>query len=248
MVFIAALTLYAVITQRKNVGEKIAFNLKTTAKNFGVSSGEIILPILILFLFFNGIVVIVETGAIAILYLSALILLIHRDFSFKDFPKIIIKAAPIAGSVLIILAMAKGLSFYIVYAELPELLTEWGKEHIHSKWMFLLLLNVFLLFAGFFMDIFSAIVVLVPLILPLSQEFGIDPVHLGIIFLANMELSYLTPPVGINLFLASLRFKKPLIEIYKSVLPFLIIMIIAVLLITYIPAITELGVNLFGGK
>jgi tripartite ATP-independent transporter DctM subunit len=248
IVFVSALAIYAVITQRKNLGEKIPFNFKDLTKNFAVSSGEIILPILILLLFFNGIAVIVETGAIAILYLSVLIMFIHRDFSIKEFPKIIIKAAPIAGSVLIILAMAKGLSYYIVDAQIPEILTAWCKENIHSKWMFLLILNLVLLFAGFFMDIFSAIVVLVPLILPISQEFGIDPIHLGIIFLANMELSYLTPPVGLNLFLASIRFKKPLHEIYKSVIPFMIIMVIAVLLITYIPAITDFGVKLFAGK
>jgi tripartite ATP-independent transporter DctM subunit len=247
IVFVSALAIYAILTQRKNLGEKIPFNFKDLSKNFALSSGEIILPILILLLFFNGIAVIVETGAIAILYLSILIMFIHRDFSIKEFPKIIIKAAPIAGSVLIILAMAKGLSYYIVDAQIPEILTDWCKENIQSKWMFLLILNLVLLFAGFFMDIFSAIVVLVPLILPISQEFGIDPIHLGIIFLANMELSYLTPPVGLNLFLASVRFKKPLHEIYKSVLPFLAIMIIAVLLITYIPAITEFGVKLFSG-
>ena len=248
IVFVSALAIYAVLTNRKSLSEKTKFNFKELSKNFGVSSGEIILPFLILLLFFNGIAVIVETGAIAILYLSVLVMFVHRDFSIKEFPKIIVKAAPIAGSVLIILAMAKGLSYYIVDAQIPEILTEWCKANIHSKWMFLLILNLVLLFAGFFMDIFSAIVVLVPLILPISREFGIDPIHLGIIFLANMELSYLTPPVGLNLFLASVRFKKPLLEVYKSVVPFLIIMLIAVLLITYIPAITEFGVKLFGGN
>lgn len=245
IVFVAALAIYAVVTQRKNLGERIPFNLKNLSKNFVLSSGEIMLPILILLLFFNGIAVIVETGAISILYLSVLLVFIHRDFSLKEFPKIIVKAAPIAGSVLIILAMAKGLSYYIVDAQIPEILTEWCKENIHSKYVFLLILNVVLLVAGMFMDIFSAIVVIVPLILPISQAFGIDPIHLGIIFLANMELGYLTPPVGLNLFLAAVRFKKPLTEIYKSVLPFLAILIIVVLLITYVPAITEFGVKLF---
>lgn len=245
IVFVTALAIYAILTQRKNLGDKIPFSIKDLSKNFAISSGEIILPILILILFFNGIAVIVETGAIVILYLLVLTVFIHKDFSLKSFPNIIIKAAPIAGSVLIILAMAKGLSYYIVDAQIPEILTEWCKENIHSKYTFLLILNIVLLIAGMFMDIFSAIVVIVPLILPISREFGIDPIHLGIIFLANMELGYLTPPVGLNLFLASVRFKKPLHEVYKSVLPFLFILIIAVLLITYVPAITEFGVKLF---
>jgi tripartite ATP-independent transporter DctM subunit len=160
----------------------------------------------------------------------------------------LVKSAAIAGSVLIILAMAKGLSYYIIDAQIPEILTDWCRENIRSKWVFLLLLNAFLLFAGFFMDIFSAIIVIVLLILPISREFGIDPIRLGIIFLANMELSYLTPPIGLNLFLSSVRFKKPLLEVYKSVIPFLLITLIAVLIITYIPAITQLGVNLFVGR
>ena len=250
IVFVAILSAYAVITQRKKTekDEKIRFNARVCAKTFGAASGEIMLPVLILLLFFNGIAAIVETGAISILYLLVLIVFIHRDFSLKEFPKVIVKSAPIAGSVLIILAMAKGLSYYIVDAQIPEILTEWCKSNIHSKWIFLLALNAVLLFAGFFMDIFSAIIVLVPLILPISQAFGIDPIHLGIIFLANMELGYLTPPVGLNLFLASVRFKKPLTEIYKSVLPFLCVLIFAVLLITYVPAITQFGVNLFAGK
>lgn len=248
IVFVLVLAIYAVVTQRKNLGARTPFNLGNLSKNFAVSSGEIILPILILLLFFNGIAVIVETGAISVLYLLILIVFIHRDFSLKELPKVIIKAASIAGSVLIILAMAKGLSYYIVDAQIPEILTDWCKSNIHSKWTFLLILNAVLIFAGFFMDIFSAIVVLVPLILPISQAFGIDPIHLGIIFLANMELGYLTPPVGLNLFLASVRFQKPLIEIYKSVLPFLLIMLAAVLAITYIPAITQIGVGLFAGK
>jgi tripartite ATP-independent transporter DctM subunit len=235
-------------SQKKNLQERIPFDIKNFANSFCAAGGEIALPIIILFLFFNGIAVIVETGAISMLYLLILIVFVHRDFSLKGFAKVIIKSAPIAGSVLIILAMAKGLSYYIVDAQIPEILTDWCKEHIQSKLIFLLILNVVLLLAGFFMDIFSAIVVLVPLILPISQAFEIDPIHLGIIFLANMELGYLTPPVGLNLFLASVRFKKPLSEIYKSVVPFLIVMFAAVLLITYVPAITRFGVSLFAGK
>jgi tripartite ATP-independent transporter DctM subunit len=248
IVFISVLAAYAIISQKKSLRERIPFDAKIFAKSLCDAGGEIILPIIILLLFFNGIAVIVETGAISVLYLLILIVFIHRDFSLKGFAKVIIKSAPIAGSVLIILAMAKGLSYYIVDAQIPEILTDWCKENIQSKLIFLLILNIVLLIAGFFMDIFSAIVVLVPLILPISQAFGIDSIHLGIIFLANMELGYLTPPVGLNLFLASVRFKKPLTEIYRSVLPFIVVMLAAVLLITYVPEITQFGVDLFTGK
>ena len=139
---------------------------------------------------------------------------------------------------LTILALAKGLSYYIVDAEIPMQLTAWVAAPSRSKYVFLLLLNIALLIIGCFMDIFSAILVVVPLIIPLGNLFGIHPVHLGIIFLANMELGYLTPPVGLNLYLASYRFNEPISRIYRDVLPFLLIQLVAVLLITYVPLLT----------
>jgi TRAP-type C4-dicarboxylate transport system permease large subunit len=122
-----------------------------------------------------------------------------------------------------------------VDAEIPMQLVAWCGEHIHSKYVFLILLNIALLITGCLMDIFSAIMVVVPLIVPLGEAYGIHPVHLGIIFLANLEVGYLTPPVGLNLFLSSFRFKEPLVSVYRSVVPFLLMMFITVLLITYIP-------------
>jgi tripartite ATP-independent transporter DctM subunit len=164
--------------------------------------------------------------------------IVHRDLKIKDLPQVIVKCIPIIGGVLIILALAKGLSYYIVDAEIPMLLTAWVKSNIGSKIIFLLLLNIALLITGCFMDIFSAIMVVVPLIIPLGNLFGIHPVHLGIIFLANMELGYLTPPVGLNLFLSSYRFNEPMVNVYKSVLPFFLIQLVSVLLITYIPILS----------
>ena len=152
---------------------------------------------------------------------------------------------PVIGGVLAILAMAKGLSYYIVDAEIPMQLTAWVQSTIHSKYIFLLLLNIALLITGCFMDIFSAIMVVVPLIIPLGNLFGIHPVHLGIIFLANMELGYLTPPVGLNLYLASYTFNEPIGKIYKDVFPFLLIQLVAVLLITYVPFLSTGFLRLF---
>jgi tripartite ATP-independent transporter DctM subunit len=144
----------------------------------------------------------------------------------------------LVGGVFIILGVAMGLTNYLVDAEVPAKAAMWVQSHIHSRTLFLLGLNGFLLIVGCLMDIFSAIVVVVPLILPISQVFGIDPLHLGMIFLSNLELGYLTPPVGMNLFLASYRFDKPLIQIYRDALPFLLLLLVVVLLVTYFPALT----------
>jgi tripartite ATP-independent transporter DctM subunit len=145
------------------------------------------------------------------------------------------KCAPIVGGVLVILAASKGLSYYIIDAEVPMKFTLWVEQTIHSKYVFLILLNLGLILTGCFMDIFSAIMVVVPLIIPLGDLFGIHPIHLGIIFLANLQLGYLTPPVGLNLFLASYRFNQPLIRISRNVVPFFLVLLVTVLLITYVP-------------
>ena len=142
------------------------------------------------------------------------------------------------GGVLIILAVAKGLSAYFVDAGLPALLIEWSRLYVRDKYVFLLALNLFLLAVGCVMDIFSATFVVVPLIAPIAAAFGIHPVHLGVIFIANLELGYLTPPVGLNLFLSSYRFKRPLLEVCRASFPLLLILAIGVLLITYLPWLT----------
>ncbi len=248
---VTVLSVYAMfkgVPKEKRKREK--FDIKEVVRTFKSAAPEVLLPVFIVVLFFTGQATLLQTSVIAVIYMLVVNLFIHRDFKLLDVPRVILKAAPIAGSVLIILAAAKGLSYYFVDAQVPQQLTTWMTDLLDpsepsSKIIFLLLLNVALLVTGFFMDIFSAIIVVVPLILPLGEVFGIGPVHLGIIFLANLELGYLTPPVGLNLFLAAMRFKKPLVKIYKSVLPFLAILLIAVLAITYIPNVTYSGLHLF---
>lgn len=248
---ILALSVYAVIRGRKNSAIKVEkFDIKEICRTCKGAAFEVMLPLIIVVLYFTGQATLIQTGVVAVIYMVIVNLVIHRDFTIMELPKIFLKAAPIAGSVLIILAAAKGLSFYIVYAEVPTMLTAWVSEYLDpsnpsSKIIFLLVLNVALLITGFFMDIFSAIIVVVPLILPISQTFGIGPVHLGIIFLANLELGYLTPPVGLNLFLSALRFEKPLVQIYRSVIPFLLILLVTVLVITYVPSVTYCGMRAF---
>jgi tripartite ATP-independent transporter DctM subunit len=230
----------------KNKVERTPFDARKTLSALKESIWEIALPFIIIVLFFKGITTLVETGAIAVLYVLIVEVFIHRDIKFKDFPGVLMKCIPMIGGVLMILAVARGLSYFIVDAEIPMQLAEWCKLHIHSKYIFLIALNLALLITGCFMDIFSAIMVVVPLIIPLGEAFGIHPVHLGIIFLANLELGYLTPPVGLNLFLASFRFNEPLTKIYRNVIPFLIALSVAVLLITYIPWLTTGLLGVFG--
>jgi tripartite ATP-independent transporter DctM subunit len=163
---------------------------------------------------------------------------VHRDLKLRQLPAIFLKSVVILGGILVILATASAFSYYIVDAQIPMALADWLQAHVRSPIVFLLLLNVALIIKGFFIDIFSAITIVVPLIAPLGAKYGIDPVHLGIIFLANLELGYLTPPLGLNLFLASYRFEKPIARIYRDVIPFQLAMLVAVLIITYVPGMT----------
>ena len=213
----------------------VRFNLREALASLVESVWEILLPVVVLLSFFGGLTTLEETGAIAVVYVFVVELFVNRDLKLRDLSGIMLKCLPIIGGVLVILSVAKGLSYFIVDAEIPTHLTAWVHLHVHSRYVFLLLLNVALLVTGTLMDIFSAILVVVPLILPLGQLFGINPLHLGIIFLANMELGFLTPPVGLNLFLASYRFEQPLFKVYRNVLPFLLALLATVLAITYVP-------------
>jgi len=204
-----------------------------------VGKWELLLPVVVLGALFSGRATLVETSALTALYALIITAFVHRDFSFtKGLQQAFRECIVLIGGVLIILAVAKGFTAYMVDVDIPFRLLEWTQAHIESPLLFLLALNVFLLIVGCVMDIFSAIVVVVPLISEIGAAYEIDPVHLGIIFIANLELGYLTPPVGLNLFLASYRFDRPLLDVYRASVPFLIILGIGVLLITYVPWLT----------
>jgi tripartite ATP-independent transporter DctM subunit len=196
---------------------------------------EILLPVFLIVGYFTGVLSLVEIGAAGALYIFIVEVFIHRDIKFREVPKVFIKAIPIIGGVLSILALSKALSYYIVDTQAPANLAKWMQSAISSKFVFLLLLNLTLLVVGCLMDIFSAILIVLPLIVPLGQAYGIDPVHLGIIFITNLEVGFLTPPVGLNLFLASYRFNKSFVDICRYVFPFLLIQLAVVLLVTYVP-------------
>jgi tripartite ATP-independent transporter DctM subunit len=177
-----------------------------------------------------------EASAIAAAYLLIIEVFVYKDLSIvKDLPGIIRESMILVGAILVILGVALGLTNYMIDAEVPQRIFDVIRQYITQKWTFLLALNLFLLVVGSLMDIFSAIIVVVPLITPIAREFDIDPIHLGIIFLANLEIGYLTPPVGINLFISTLAFKKPLTQIYRTAIPFLGLLAIALLIITYVP-------------
>ena len=203
------------------------------------SKWEILLPVIALVGIFGGFCTLIEAAAVTVVYALVVETMIYRDLHLvRDLPRVLVKCVTLVGGVFIILGVAMGLTNYLVDAEVPAKAAMWVQSHIHSRTLFLLGLNGFLLIVGCLMDIFSAIVVVVPLILPISHVFGINPLHLGMIFLANLELGYLTPPVGMNLFLASYRFEKPLIQVYRDAVPFFLLLLVVVLLITYFPVLT----------
>ena len=212
---------------------------------------ELMIPVVAITALFSGVFSTpVAAAALTALYALFVELVIHRELRpFKDLPRVMTECGLLVGGVLLILGVAMSFTKdFLVFAMIPDLAIEWGTANIESKYVFLLALNCFLLLVGCLMDIYSAIVVVVPLLLPLGAAFGIDPIHLGIIFLANLELGYLTPPVGLNLFLSAYRFKRPVMEVAKASLPMLIVLAISVLLITYIPFLTTFLPDLILGR
>ena len=214
------------------------FNLREAAVSLKGSVFEMILPIFLIIGYFSGVFSLVEIGAISVIYVFIVEVLIYRDLKISDIPKIFYKALPIIGGLLSIIAVAKALSYAIVDTQAPDNFAHWMQNTIQSKYLFLLLLNLGLFLVGCFMDIFSAILVVLPLITPLGAVYGIDPVHLGVIFLINLGVGFLTPPVGLNLFLASYRFQKPFIQICGYVMPFFLIQVVIVFLVTYVPILS----------
>ena len=203
------------------------------------------LPLLIIVAVASGFATVVESAALGAAYAIFAELVLHRDVHpTRDLPRVLVHASTLVGSVVILLGVALGMTSYFVDAEIPTRLLAWVQAHIHSQWEFLLALNVLLLVLGSVLEIYSAIVVLAPLVAPLGIAFGVEPVHLGVVFLANLELGFLFPPMGLNLFLSASRFQKPLPLLYRKALPFLVIMAVGVLLITYVPAITTGVVSL----
>jgi C4-dicarboxylate transporter DctM subunit len=215
------------------------FRAREAFRSLWIAKWELAMPALVLAAMFSGLATAVEAAALTALYALIVQTFIHRDLSpRRDLLRAFSECVTVIGGVLIILGVAVGLTNYLVGAQVPVRLLAWARTTITSKYMFLLMLNLFLLGVGWLMEIWAALVVVVPLIVPLGAAFGIHPVHLGIIFIANLELGFLTPLVGLNIFLASYRFKRPVLEVCAAALPMMAILGIGVLVITYVPWLT----------
>lgn len=217
----------------------IPLRLRELGRALWDAKWEVGLPVVILAGIFGGFVTLVEAAALAVLYAVVVECLVFRELRFtRDVTRVAVESATMVGGFMIILGVALGLTSYLIIAQIPTHALTWVRELIHSPYLFLLALNVLLIIVGALMDIYSAIIVIVPLIAPMAAAYDIDPIHLGVIFLANMQLGYLMPPRGENLFLSAYRFDQPLGRIYRSTFPYMVILLLAVLLITYVPPIT----------
>jgi C4-dicarboxylate transporter, DctM subunit len=226
--------------------KRYSFTGREAFASLWAAKWELAMPALVLVSMFSGLATAVEAAALTALYALIVQAFIHRDLSLvRDLPRTFAECVTIIGGVLIILGVAQGLTSYLVGAQVHAKLLDWAQAHIVSKWVFLFALNLFLLAVGWLMEIWAALVVVVPLIVPLGTAFGIHPVHLGIIFIANLELGFLTPLVGLNIFLASYRFRRPVLEVCVAALPMMAILGIGVLIITYVPWLTTGLLTLF---
>jgi tripartite ATP-independent transporter DctM subunit len=243
ILLIALYSLFYIKRKKLNIQqEKVSF--QTVWQSVKKAGWEIPLPIIILWGIYTGKFTPTEAASISAFYVFIVEILIHKDLSFtKDMPIVIRKSMVLVGGILMILAASLGLANYMIDAEIPTKILSYMQSFITSKLGFLIVLNIFLLIIGALMDIFSAIMVIVPIIIPIANSFGVDPVHLGIIFLTNLGIGYSTPPVGMNLFIASFRFERPVIKLYKATLPFLAILLIALAIITYLPELTLIFVQ-----
>jgi len=232
MVFL--LSLYSAFYMKKvPIVEPEVYSKKQALKD---AAWEIPLPFIILGGIYSGWFTATEAAAVTAFYVFIIEVFIYKDISLtKDLPRVIRDSMILVGGILVILSAALGLANYMIDAEIPNKILVGMQSFITSKYAFLLVLNIFLLLVGAMMDIFSAILVVAPIVIPIATSFGVHPVHLGIIFLANLGIGYSTPPVGMNLFIASFRFEEPVLKLYKATLPFLLILLIALMFITYIP-------------
>ncbi len=225
--------------------QAIVFSKRVAVSALKETAWELPLPVIILGGIYGGFFVAGEAAAVTALYVLIVEVLIYRDIAFSDLPRIMSKSMMLFGGILVILAASMASTNYLVDQEVPMRLFDFIRSYIDSKYTFLFLLNIFLLIVGAMLDIFSALVLVVPLILPIATGYGVDPVHLGIIFLTNLQIGYCTPPVGLNLFLASYRFERPVVELYRATLPFLGLLLLTLVVITYIPWLSTVLIHFF---
>jgi tripartite ATP-independent transporter DctM subunit len=236
---IVVLAIYSVYIASKFEVERTKFSINECIASLKNSFWELPIPLIILIGIYGGIFTASEAASVVAFYVFIVEVFIYKDISIKtDLVRIIKESMLLVGGIFIIIGVALGLTNFMIDQELPIFLLEWVKKYINDKITFLIILNIFLLVVGALLDIFSAILVVVPLIIPIALEYGVDPTHLGIIFLLNLEIGYSTPPVGLNLFISSFRFNKSILTLYSSTLPFLGLMFLTLMLVTYVPDIS----------
>jgi C4-dicarboxylate transporter DctM subunit len=230
---------YSVFAGKRARVPRTAFSIPAVLGALRGAIWELPLPLIIVGGIYGGLITATEAAAVTAFYVLVIEVFLYRDLKLvRDVPRIMRESMILVGAILAIFGTALGLTNYFIDQQIPQKLFAFVQAHVESKVSFLIILNGFLLIVGMMMDIFSAIIVVVPLILPIAREFGVDPVHLGIIFLTNLEIGYLTPPVGLNLFLSSLRFEKPILTIVRSVVVFIGLLLIALVVITYVPSLS----------
>ncbi|MEM1434595.1 MAG: TRAP transporter large permease subunit [Pseudomonadota bacterium] len=235
LLMLLLLVLFTVWRHRHADLPRIPFSARGLGDALLAARWEIPLPFIVLGGIYSGLFAVSEAAAVTAAYVFIAEVILYREVPWRQLPRIVRESMTMVGGILLILGAALAFTNYLVDAEVPQQLFEWIQRFVTTKWVFLLLLNVLLLLLGAILDVFSALVIMVPLLLPVAVEFGVDPVHLGIIFLANMQIGYFTPPIGMNLFIASIRFKKPLLELYVATWPFFLALLAALLLITFVP-------------
>ncbi len=237
------LSLYSMIVAGKAVKERDKFVPKEVLRAFVDGFWAISLPALILGGIYTGLFTATEAAAVSVVYSLVVELYIHRTLTWSQIPKVLAEAGVMMGTLLIIMALAFGLNDFLVEQRVPMLAVDWITSMNLTPFQFLLLVNVFLLIVGALMDSISAILVIAPLLTPIAATLGIDPIHMGVIFIVNLEIGYLTPPIGINLFVASAAFGKPMGMVIKSVLPFIGLMFVGLMVVTYVPSVSVGPVN-----
>jgi len=237
LVLLAVLSVFAMVVAIRQGVPRHPFDARELVARTRHALPELVIPFFIILGLAKG-MQIPEVASLAVVYVLFVEMVIYRDITPRDLWKITVESMALVGAIFIIILCASALTDYFVNADIPHKLVAWMKSQVSSKWAFLLILNLVLLVVGMMMEIFSAIVVVVPLITPLAIEYGIDPYHLGVVFLLNLELGYITPPVGLNLFITSFKFQRPIVDVTRATLPFLSCMLISLILVTYIPALT----------
>ena len=244
LLLVVALSVYCyVIGRRQTAARTIPWSAAEGLTALRDSCWELLLPVVVVGGIYSGVIAVSEAAALSALYVFVVEVFVHREISLRQLPDIMRQTMVLVGSIIIILGAAFAYTNYMIDAEIPNRLLDYMRDHVSSRFLFLLLLNLFLLAVGCLIDMFSALVVVVPLVLPIASSYGVDPVHLGIIFLVNLEIGYSTPPVGLNLFIASARFERPVLQLYWASLPFLLILLAALVVITYVPQLSLFAVS-----